>query len=236
MESINLLDCLYPRICPVCREVLWEKDVKVCTRCRGKLMVIEEPLCKRCGKGLEEDEREYCRDCEVSDHEFIAGRGVFKYKNEIKESVYNFKYKNKREFVDFYTDEMVRVLGDWIRYLAPDALIPVPLHPKKERLRGYNQAGLLAHALGDKLDIPVIEDFIVRSQNTPPQKDKTPEGRKKNMKKAFNIGENIVKLDIAMVIDDIYTTGATADAVSRLLKDGGVREVYCLSLCIGNGF
>ena len=231
-----MLDVLYPRICPVCRDVLWEKEVKVCTRCKDKLHYIREPLCKRCGKGLLEDEREYCRDCETTKHEFISGRGVFKYKNEIKESVYHFKYKNKREFADFYTDEMVRELGDWVRFIGPDALIPIPLHPRKERLRGFNQAGLLAKGLGDRLDIPVIEDFIVRSVNTPPQKEQTVEGRKKNMKKAFNIGKNIVKLDIAMVIDDIYTTGATADAVSRLLKDTGVKEVYCLSLCIGNGF
>lgn len=232
----RLIDALYPPVCPVCMKVIWERNARICTKCREKLVVIEEPLCKRCGKPVDDDRAEYCSDCNRHEHYFDAGRGVFLYKGDIKKSIYNFKYNNKREFVKFFGDEIIENLGRWIADISPDVLIPVPLYPKKERMRGYNQAELIARYLGEKLNIPVEPYLIERRINTLPQKELSADSRKKNMKKAFNIAENIVKLNIAMVVDDIYTTGATADAVSRLLKEAGVREVYVLTICAGNGF
>ncbi len=81
-----------------------------------------------------------------------------------------------------------------------------------------------------------MNNLLIRSKNTIPQKELSNNNRKKNMKKAFKISENIVKLDVAMVIDDIYTTGATMDAAAEVLLDAGFKKIYCLSLCIGDGF
>lgn len=115
-------------------------------------------------------------------------------------------------------------------------LVPVPLHPSKQRARGYNQAELLASCLSEYTSIPMANDLIYRVKKTTPQKELSDNYRKKNMKKAFKMAENIVKLDVAMVIDDIYTTGSTMDAMSACLLEAGFKEIYCMSLCIGNGF
>ncbi|MBR4807989.1 MAG: ComF family protein, partial [Lachnospiraceae bacterium] len=120
--------------------------------------------------------------------------------------------------------------------VSPRVLIPVPLHPSKQRARGYNQAQLLAAGLSECISVPMADNLIYRVKKTTPQKELSDNYRKKNMKKAFKMAENIVKLDVVMVIDDIYTTGSTMDAISECLLEAGVKEIYCLSLCIGNGF
>ncbi len=167
---------------------------------------------------------------------FTAGRAVFRYKDDIKRSIYDFKYKNKREFASFYGEEMADKCGDWIEQVSPQVIIPVPLHPSKQRARGYNQAQLLASCLSEHTSIPLANDLIYRVKKTTPQKELSDSYRKKNMKKAFKMAENIVKLDVVMVVDDIYTTGSTMDAMSACLLEAGVKEIYCLSLCIGDGF
>ena len=230
------MDMIYPRICPLCNEVLWEKDVRVCGKCRDEIEYITQPFCMKCGKSIDDEEGEYCSDCRRHEHLFTAGRAVFQYKNDIRRSIHGFKYKNKREFAPFYGEEIEKCLGRWISSVAPDALIPVPLHRKKQSQRGYNQAELIADEVGRRFSIPVVNDLVYRVKRTVPQKELSDDLRKKNMKKAFKLAENIVKLDVVMVIDDIYTTGSTMDAISEVLKDGGVNEIYCLSLSIGNGF
>ncbi len=226
---------IYPPVCPICREVLWEKK-RVCSKCAGKLEYVRQPICLKCGKEIEYEEGEYCRDCAEGKHLFTAGRAVFRYKDDIKRSIYDFKYRNKREFASFYGEEMADKCGDWIKRVSPQVIIPVPLHPSKQRARGYNQAQLLASRLSEYTSIPLANDLIYRVKKTIPQKELSDSNRKKNMKKAFKMAENIVKLDVAMVVDDIYTTGSTMDAISACLLEVGVKEIYCLSLCIGDGF
>ena len=131
---------------------------------------------------------------------------------------------------------MAEKCGGWIERVSPDVIIPVPLHPTKQRSRGYNQAQLLASCLSEYISVPMANNLIYRVKNTRPQKELSDNHRKKNMKKAFKMAENIVKLDVALVIDDIYTTGSTMDAMSACLLEAGVKEIYCLSLCIGDGF
>lgn len=204
--------------------------------CYKKLLIIGDNFCAKCGKSIENDRAEFCVDCRKKNHSFTQGRAVYEYKNEIKNSIYNFKYNNKREYVDFYSEEVVKHLGKWIDYISPDALIPVPLHQSKQRLRGYNQAELLAEKIGEKLNIPVYENLLIRSKKTVPQKELSDNNRKKNVKKAFKLCQNIVQLDKVVIIDDIYTTGATMDAISEVLIEAGVEKIYCISLCIGKGF
>ena len=128
---------------------------------------------------------------------------------------------------------MAYYLGDCIRSWHAQALIPIPLYPKKERRRGYNQAALLAKALGTELGIPVYESLVKRIRNTTPLKQLNPEERLNNLKKAFILMENGVKLNRVIIIDDIYTTGSTIDAVAHTLLGQGIQEVYFVTLAIG---
>ena len=111
----------------------------------------------------------------------------------------------------------------------------MPIHKNRLRQRGYNQAYLIAKYVGYKLGIPIVKDALVRTTDTTPQKELNDEERKNNLKNAFQTTENIVKYKRILLVDDIYTTGSTADAVTECLYKAGATDVYFMSICIGKG-
>ena len=139
-------------------------------KCRTKAVPIRGPKCKTCGKPVASLETEYCPDCQEKTHFFTSGRAVFLYEKEIRKSVYQFKFHNKREYAGFYVSEMERVCGDEIRTWNPDVIIPIPMYKRKKRQRGYNQAEILAKCLGKRLQNPVDTKSLVRVRKTIPQK------------------------------------------------------------------
>ncbi len=229
-----LVEILFPRRCPICDKPVDKMGRYICTKCRPKIKYIKEPFCMKCGKGLRDDTLEYCEDCKNSDHIFTRGRALYEY-DTVKEAIYRLKYDDRMEYADFFGKDLAKKLGKEVQSWKADAIIPVPLHKDREKQRGYNQANLLAKALGRELDIPVKENFILRSRGTLAQKKLNVKERQNNLKNAFKIGQNDVKLKTVIVVDDIYTTGATMDAVARCLKLAGVREVYFVSLAVGRG-
>jgi ComF family protein len=148
-------------------------------------------------------------------------------------SIYRFKYAGRAEYADGYGEIVSDSLGNWIRSLKADALIPVPMYKKKERLRGYNQASVLARAIGKELNIPVRDDLILRTRNTVPMKKLDEKGRRINLKKAFKVTSNDVKLKSIIIIDDIYTTGSTIDEIAHEFRQVGVEKIYFCTLAIG---
>lgn len=229
----KMMDFLYPRTCPVCGEVVGEKEEKVCTECKEKLVYIKNPSCSKCGKPLQNFREQYCRDCKRHAHYFDRGKAVWVYNKELRESIYRFKYDNKREYADFYIEEIVKRHGGWIKSLGVEVIIPVPLHKKKQKSRGFNQAEVLARGIGKALNIPVETKLICRQKNTVAQKELNSKERQKNLKNAFKIVQNDVQLRKVLLVDDIYTTGSTIDAMATVLKSGGVKEVYMI--CLGTG-
>ena len=234
-EMINLI---YPRRCPICDNVLQSQGILCCEECKGKLKYVKEPFCKKCGKPVEDEEIEYCFDCSKKEKHFISGRAVFVYDGCMKNSIAGFKYKGKREYGEFYGNEIVNKLGDYINSLGVDAIIPVPIHKERYRIRGYNQADIIAKFVGKKLDIPVMSDALIRTVNTVAQKELDNKQRNKNLFNAFEVNiqdsdlENINKV---LIIDDIYTTGATIDSCAKALIDKKNIEVYFVTLSIGQG-
>ena len=130
---------------------------------------------------------------------------------------------------------MAEFLGSFIRNIGAEGIVPIPLHKSRRRIRGYNQAELLAGALGKRVGIPVYPRMLIRVRNTKPQKTLNPEERQNNLKRAFNMGQNDVKLKVIIIIDDIYTTGTTIDEAARVLKEAGAEKVYFITLACGTG-
>lgn len=230
----GLLDLIYPRRCPICDRITGEK-YRICPECRKKIRWIEEPACMKCGKPLSDGRREFCPDCEQKKHHFIQGKTLWVYEKNVTESMYRFKYQNKREYGSVYAAELAEKYGDWIRKQKIQAIIPVPLHKKRRRKRGYNQAEILAKELGRILDIPVHTDLLVRVRNTKPQKELNAAERKNNLKKAFKTTKSSVQLQYILIVDDIYTTGSTLDAAAAALAEAGVSEVYTCCVSMGRG-
>lgn len=223
---------LYPPRCPICDGAvpLWDKGI--CSSCLKKVKYVENPRCLRCGKHISDSTVEYCGDCAKAAHYYLEGRALYEYK-EAASAMYRFKYGGRQEYAEVFGEEMAYYLGDYIRSLKPEAFIPVPMYPAKERRRGYNQATLLARALGRVMQVPVYEKIIKRVKNTKPLKLLNPEERLNNLKKAFILEENGVKLSTIVIVDDIYTTGSTIDTMAKVFLEHHIKNVYFVALAIG---
>lgn len=228
----GVLQAIYPRRCPVCDDIPGQGG-RICPECMGKLKLLTPPWCMRCGKRTEEGE-EYCRDCREKGHLFERGRALYEYESAA-ESIYRFKYGGRREYAEFFGEQIAAYLGDFIASVGPEAFVPVPLHRRRRARRGYNQARLLAEAVGRRTGIPVYGDLLVRVRDTVPQKKLNPSERQNNLKRAFNMRRNDVKLNRILVFDDIYTTGATIDEAARVLKEAGAERIYFITLACGAG-
>ncbi len=229
----GILQVIYPRHCPACDEIVKQSDEKICFACMDKLKLLTPPWCMRCGRKTQEGE-EFCGECREKKHFYHRGRALYEY-NSAAESIYRFKYGGRREYADFYGEQMAEYLGEFIRSTGAAGIVPIPLHKNRKRVRGYNQAELLAQALGKRLNIPVYPKMLVRVRDTVPQKKLNPSERENNLKKAFNMGQNDVKSKVIIVVDDIYTTGTTIDEAARVLKDNGADKVYFVTLTCGTG-
>ena len=228
-----LWDVLFPRRCPVCDRVLRFRKESICPGCLEKVKFIHSPTCMKCGKGLAEEE-EYCQDCRRKKHLYEQGAAVFEY-GSMASSIYRFKYGGRQEYAMFFGNCMASALGGRMKRWRIQALVPVPIHPSRKRKRGYNQAQLLAEVISRQTGIPVRNDIIARRKKTVPQKELDEKQRQNNLKKAFKILRNDVKLDTIVIIDDIYTTGSTIDAMTTALHAAGVSKVYFAAMAIGNG-
>ena len=232
---LTLKDLLFPRRCPVCDRPVPVLEKEICPECRNKLIYIREPYCMLCGKPLQsqrDPEAEYCFDCQRRRHFFDRGICLYRY-DSIRRCIYRFKYAGRQEYAEFLGREMAEKLGSVMLSWKPEALVPVPLHPSRLRRRGYNQALLLARELEKHLHIPVYADWLIREKNTKPLK--LLDGRENNLKKAFNIVQNEVKLKTIIIIDDIYTTGSTVDEIALLCRKNGVEKIYFAALSVGSG-
>ena len=184
-----------------------------------KIVNLLFPLrCPVCDEIVPVGEGKACRSC----------RGKIRYIREPK--------CQKCEYAAFYAQEIYERLKNEIHCMEADAIIPIPLHVSRQKSRGYNQAELIAAHLSKLTGIPLEKNLVKRIRKTVPQKQLDARARQNNLKKAFNIKPNVVKLSKTILIDDIYTTGSTVDAVARELKCRGVGTVYFITLCIGEGF
>lgn len=249
----KISDLLFPRRCPFCHEIVPTWQELICPECRQfvrKYYLIREPVCKRCGKALSRMETEYCMDCAVHSRSFDGGISLFRYgkrnlkpvkgkkpgyeKHSMGESILRFKYHNCREYADYYIEELLNVYGRRLGRIHPDVIIPVPVHPARRRMRGYNQAEILARKLGEALGVEVCTDLLIRVKKTRPQKELNDAERLRNLSEAFVISHRMPeKYRMVLLIDDIYTTGSTMEICSRRLKEAGAIRVFCVSICSG---
>ena len=230
----TLLPLLFPRHCPVCDRLLPYGNT-ICPACRRILPLVKEPVCLCCGKPVSRQDQKYCYDCRIFPKSFDGGCALYLYNHITAPGMMGLKYHNRRLLADFYSREMVRHRKTFFSRWKADAVVPVPVHPHKRKKRGYNQAELLSAEIASLLNIPHYPNLLLRVVDTLPQKQFSPQARLNNLKKAFRINPAVDSAGIRSVIlvDDIYTTGATMEACSRILHQAGIASVYVCSVCIG---
>lgn len=215
------LDLLFPRYCVGCGR----EGSFICSSCLKSLSRITPPLCPQCGRhqasGL------LCPQC-VSWHAEIDGiRSPFQFDGVMRQAIHQLKYQNLRALVE----PLAILLRDYFdnNFLPADTLVPVPLHPRRIRERGYNQSVLLARELGKLINLPVVVDCLTRRQHTPPQaRTPTVEERRTNVSGAFTCRGQWLRDKQVLLIDDVATSGATLDACAAILKAQGATSVWGL--------
>lgn len=182
-----------------------------------------------------------CTECQKRARAFAQTRCVMTYDELARQLISDFKYKGQRDYAGLLSLLTCDKLGDWIKSLHVDALVPVPVHAERLKLRGYNQAELIACGIGSILDIPVVADILFRVKNTTAQKSLGALERLQNLKGAFkadlkksflNPGKLLHK-PVLLVVDDIFTTGMTLNICSEALLGAGAGKVY--GVCIAAG-
>lgn len=227
-----LLDAVYPRRCPGCDGILEQTERYLCRSCAKKLHPILGAVCKKCGKPVDEQD-EFCHDCKKTRHSFDRGFAPYCYHGELEASLMRFKYEGRREYAGFYAHAAFCYTGRKILARSPEVMIPVPIHPARKRTRGYNQAEVFAKKLSREFQIPEDAHCIRRVRKTRPQKDLNPLERRKNLEGAFQLEkQGTMPYRRILLVDDIYTTGSTVDALASLLKQNGAEQVDFLCAAI----
>lgn len=234
-----MLQVLYPVRCIVCGRVLWQEEHGVCRECLHRIPLITGNRCLMCSKQIEAGDV-YCRDCSRKKHAYESGYAMWSYNNISRKVIADIKYSGRRDGIRYIAGELAYHAGILCRAWRVAAVIPVPLHKKKLRRRGFNQAAVIAEAFASELGLQYIDDVLFRIRNTKPQKYFDDKGRVRNLKMAFGVREDIMEkyrnIKNVILIDDIYTSGSTIDECTMVLKEAGIKKVYFICLCIGDGY
>ena len=225
------LDLLFPPHCAVCQHL----GVWLCADCLDRIEAIEPPVCQHCGLplagSLNDQRTSLCPRCQVSAIQLDGLRAYAFHGGPLREAIHQFKYQDLRGLAPV----LGRLMAEGWERLAPsdldlDAIVPVPLHRSRQRERGYNQATLLARELGHCLQLPVVEDAVVRSRATAPQVALGVEARRANVRDAFRYQGSKLAGKRVLLVDDVCTSGATLESTCLALRGAGVSSVWACTL------
>jgi competence protein ComFC len=217
------LDLLFPQWCVGCGK----EGYFICHPCRQSLPRIMPPLCSRCGRP--QSSGILCPSCVNWQAEIDGIRSPFRFDGVMRQAIYQLKYRNLRALAV----PLAKLLQDYLTtsHVPGEALVPVPLHQKRLRQRGYNQSHLLAQELGKLTNLPVVDDCLIRLRHAPPQaRTSTVNERRSNVADAFTCRNQRLQDKQVLLIDDVSTSGATLDACAAALKAAGASSVWGLAL------
>jgi ComF family protein len=231
------LGLLYPEVCQLCGEArATPAEGYVCGGCRARVRFIREPFCERCGRPYEGDitTRFECANCLEMEWHFRSARSAVAARDPVLEVIHRYKYQRALWFEPFLAELLIQAARPALRGQNRDVIVPVPLHPAKQRQREFNQAERLARRLGAATQIPVNRRLLRRVVPTRTQTLLSRPERLANVRNAFAMrdgqrlnGERIV------LLDDVFTTGATTSACAKVLMAAGAGEVCVWTLARG---
>jgi len=190
----------------------------LCDACINDLPLLG-PACPRCA--MPTPQAQLCGQCLTKPLEQDLSFSLFRYQDPLKRLLADFKYHDKVYLAQLFAELMVKPLNT---RALPQLLIPIPLHSKRLRQRGYNQSLELAKTLSKHLSIPLSKHTLTKTINTPPQASLPFKQRKTNIQRAFSLTDENIPAHIAL-IDDVLTTGHTANAAAKLLRQKGVETI-----------
>ena len=222
-----IYDLIFPKKCVGCdKEGFW-----LCEKCFKKIIIIKSPFCPYCYKLTPQGQ--YCLRCRPR-HNLTGVIITAHYEEPLKEAIHRFKYDKVRDLAEPLSELMILRLeegfpqGDFV-------LVPIPLSRQRDAERGFNQAGLLADKVGEAFEIPVLNRVLKKVKDVRPQMELKRRERLENIKGAFGLGRGArkVKNKTVLLVDDVFTTGATLNEAGLVLKKAGAKNVWGLVLAKG---
>ena len=239
-----VLDLIYPPAlyCVCCGKIIDEtRTYRLCNDCLDNLKWIDGRTCVKCGRQLgTANPGSVCFNCREHPHSFDRGFTCTEYGTHERAMVFAMKYDGRPDISvvigEILADRMLAEFGEDELHGMYDMILPVPVHKTKKSLRGYNQAALIAEEFSRRAGFTADDDVLIRTRETHIMRSLGPEQRRENIRGAFGIrprrmpeiaGKNI------LLIDDIYTTGATIDELAAVLRDAGAARVDFLAFASG---
>lgn len=228
--GLIVLEFFLPRMCLFCGTGVGEGAAQaICPECEAQIEWVASPRCPCCGMVFEarEGADRLCGDCQMEAPPFARARAAAVYAEPVATAIKRLKFSGQIVYLP--------LLQSWLQRpdcrelaAAADLLLPVPLHPRRLRARGFNQALLLARSFTDK---PVALEVLTRERHTVPQVGLNPKERRDNVKGAFAVRQpEAVKGKNILLIDDLYTTGSTVRECARVLRRAGAARVEVLTV------
>ena len=225
----------FPSVCIECQTPVFPYEM-ICKTCRYRVPRVSMPVCIKCGKplvasGVDIHYRGLCPQCLLRPLVLDGVRAWALMDEPVRRWIHTMKYRGAARVADRLATWMAQDMEDWIRVMGIEAITFVPLHPRRYRERGYNQAKRLARRLAQRWQLPCVVT-LRRVQYEGPQVGRSGSERWENVQQAFTaihprIGR---RFSVWLIVDDVYTTGATLHACTPVLKRAGARHVY--GLCI----
>ena len=236
----SLVDWLYPPRCRACAGRIHGRDAEYfCSACRSQVQIVAHPLCPICGRPFPDasGDDHTCGTCLTREPQFTRARAWACYPHEelekhpLRQVVQKFKYGRKVSLGKPLGRLLALGCRDFLQGSHFDLILPVPLHPKRLRWRGFNQSGLLARQVSRATGVPMDPFVLLREKETLPQTQLSEEERRRNVRGAFALNpQRSVDGKRILLVDDVYTSGATVNECSRTLNRAGAKEVIVLTL------
>jgi len=223
----KFLDLIFPPKCGYCGEITTSKNY-ICEKCNNLLIQNYINRCKFCGKISLVDK---CPECERKTLYYEKLIFCSEYNETFRQKIHLYKFLDKKYLYHFFTE----LLYNYVKNEEFEVIIPVPISKERYRERGYNQAGLIAKKLAKLLNKDYLDNVLIKNKNTERQSEQGFKERQKSVKDVFEIkdGFKIVDKKI-LLVDDIFTTGATANECAKMLKLAHSGDIKMGVICISH--
>jgi len=232
----SLSTVLLPATCKLCQSVV--EDLRlgvVCQSCWDSVKLIEAPFCSVCGYAFPSKaisgEGALCGACRRGLHRFEVARAWAPFQDSVKEIIHQLKYGCHPSLARPLAVRLARTYEAHRHRLQADWVIPVPLHPARERERGFNQSSEIARHLSRIAGVPLARHWLLRTRPTEVQAGLTRRARRRNVSGAFEMSKSAeVRGRTVLVIDDVFTTGATLNECAKILRQSGAEKISVLTV------
>lgn len=234
-EGIQALqELLFPARCLACEEQLFSsRPPLLCDDCRSSISRISTPRCTYCGTPFPTGQNRLCAVCQNNAFAFDQARSLFVYKEPLRSLILQFKFGNSLVGLSTFT-ALAEQAGAAAFFHEPDLILPVPLHRKRLRWRGFNQSLLLAKSCFPHWKKKIRPDLLRRHRFTVPQTRLDGKARLRNLHKAFRVEQHLaVQGKRILLVDDVFTTGSTLNECAKVLREAGAARIEAFTLARG---